>query len=38
MKKCPYCGHENENGTKVCVKCKAEIPQPKKNEKKKEKE
>ena len=30
MKKCPYCGHENDEQTKVCERCRAEIPHEKK--------
>ena len=29
MKKCPYCGHENDEQTKVCERCKAGIPRDK---------
>ena len=29
MKKCPYCGYENDEQTKVCERCKAEIPHEK---------
>ena len=31
MKKCPYCGTENE--TNHCTQCKAYIPEPKKTKK-----
>lgn len=27
VKKCPYCGFENEQNATVCEKCKAELPQ-----------
>lgn len=30
--KCPYCGHENDENTIVCKRCKAEIPHEKKQE------
>ena len=31
--KCPYCGRENEEQAKVCVRCKAAIPhEEKKND------
>jgi uncharacterized membrane protein YvbJ len=26
MKKCPFCGHDNEEQAKSCNHCKAEIP------------
>lgn len=26
MKKCPFCGYENEEQTEVCFRCKAAIP------------
>lgn len=26
MKKCPYCGAENDDQAKSCVRCKAELP------------
>ena len=26
MKKCPYCGFENEEQTEVCKRCKAGLP------------
>ena len=29
MKKCPYCDHENDDQTEVCVHCKATIPHEK---------
>ena len=27
MKKCPYCGHMNDDQAKGCQKCKAGFPQ-----------
>ena len=24
--KCPYCGHENDEQTKVCLQCCAKLP------------
>lgn len=27
MKKCPYCGYQNTDETKVCGRCFAELPQ-----------
>ena len=46
MKRCPYCGRENDDGNVNCEKCFARIPipaekpkeQPKKAEKKTDKE
>ena len=29
MKKCPYCGHENEEQMNVCQRCRAELPHEK---------
>lgn len=26
MKKCPFCGHNNNEQAKACDRCKAEIP------------
>lgn len=26
MKKCPYCGHENEDGATTCQRCYAGFP------------
>ena len=31
MKKCPYCGFENEEQTEVCIRCKAGIPKDETN-------
>lgn len=29
MKKCPYCGHENEDNGERCARCSAELPREK---------
>ncbi len=34
MKKCPYCGHENDNNVNVCDHCCAELPSGEKSAKK----
>ena len=31
MKKCPYCGFENDEQAEVCKRCKAEIPKEETN-------
>ena len=31
MKKCPYCGHENDDKNEVCINCRAELPKVKKD-------
>ena len=37
MKKCPYCGRENDTQANVCNHCFAELPSEKKEEKESEK-
>ena len=32
MKKCPYCGHEQDDQQKCCEKCHAGLPAEKKTE------
>lgn len=32
MKKCPYCGHSNEDSRKTCERCYAGLPEEKKPE------
>ena len=29
MKKCPYCGHDNEDKAEICAHCFAGMPEPK---------
>lgn len=36
MKKCPYCGHDNEDKAVCCARCYAGIPQEKLETEKKE--
>ena len=33
MKKCPYCGHENDDTALKCSKCKADFPNEETEEK-----
>ena len=32
MKKCPYCGHENDEQAKTCERCSAGLPVLKREE------
>lgn len=38
MKKCPYCGHGNDDKTEVCVNCCAGFPKETKQEEPKHEE
>lgn len=37
MKKCPYCGYENDEQAEVCERCKAAITHDKSNDEEPEK-
>lgn len=37
MKKCPYCGHHNEDNAEICERCYAGLPKETKPEQKEKK-